>query len=318
MTAIDFVTITYRPEVLLLKLQARSMARFLDANDVGEIVVIVQGDAPADTIVAIAEEVLPEYGALRSRVRIVTQAELMGIRQAATGWVQQQVLKLAISRTLSAEHYVALDAKNHFINPANALNFVGTDGKALTYRIKGHGSLSRALDNAAKYFNVDLTSPETRLMPTTTPYTLVRAKVEAMIDEVERREGVAFADWFMAPRRYVTEFFLYFAYISATEPGVDALYRFGGRNTVTLFTRWPETEEALNAALAKLADPKMIIFGLHKNRIAQLDEASEAKVTQRWLDAGLFPSAAVASDYLARLREAVKRAPATDDASTLP
>jgi hypothetical protein len=305
MPEIDFVTVVYAREVPLLRLQARSLRKLFDPEHIGRILILVNedtGEATAHTARQVRETVLPEYGTLGSRVSVLDGAALLGEPVRGTGWKRQQTLKLLASAEVHADVYVALDAKNHFIRPADASAFIAADGRMKSFRARQQGSLKPYFVNSCTYFDLDPARYVDEAMPATTPFPLSRTLVREMIHEIEKREAMPFARFFHTPRRNVTEFFLYFAFLTARHSPIDAIYAFGRRHTVTLFTRWPETPEKLAAALAQLSDASTLVFGLHSNRARVLDADAVTLICRRWVESGLFSETREAASVFAELR----------------
>lgn len=305
-SSLDFVTVVYYPEVLLLKLQARSFRLFLEDQRIGNIYIVVNEDDPRPTVSFIEEQVLPEYGPYASRVKIVAGNKLQAISTPVNGWRKQQTLKLLVARTIESEAYLALDAKNHFIKKCNVLNFLTPEGLMRTFRARQRGSLMQYFVNSANYFDLDPATYLDAAMPATTPYALSTRLVREMMDAIEKKEGTSFEDFFHAPHRNVTEFFLYFTYLVKYHSPIEQFYKFGKRNAVTLFTRWPDTEEKLREALEKLSEPSIVVFGLHKNRVMTLDKHFGRIISNYWAKVGLFADKSDAAVYLQGLRKSVQ------------
>ena len=305
MKPVDFLTIVYEREVLLLKLQARSFAKFMDPDDVGTLMIIVNDPDPDATRALIDEHVMPEYGAFRDSVVILNATDLPDTQYPVNGWRRQQSVKLLVARKFDGDYYIALDAKNHFIKPCSVHDFILPDGRMRTFRARQTGSLGPYFHNVGEYFGIDPALHEEHAMPATTPYVLSRPIVVAMIEEIEEREGVSFADFFHTPKRHITEFFLYFFYLLTLDRPLEEIYRFGPRNTITLFTRWPNTKELLVGALEKIDQPAILMFGLHSNRAVSIDEPFARIVRAMWVRVGLFADDAEALAYFNELRRSI-------------
>jgi hypothetical protein len=304
MSKLDLVTVIYYRELLLLKLQARSIAAFVDHSAIGQIVVVVNEDTPAQTLAtmeAIREEVVVEYGRLGERLRIIDGATLHQAEIASNGWRKQQTLKLLVARELQSECYVALDGKNHFIRPVDAATFLDATGKMRSFRARQQGSLNKFFVSSCSYFGVDPERYVNAAMPATTPFVLSTTLVREMIDFIEKKESCTFTEFFHAPRRNVTEFFLYFAFLVANHSPIEDVYAFGKRIAVTLFTRWPDTPERVHAALDKLSDASSVVFGLHSNRLPALDAAAIETICRCWVACGLVRSMLEAHELVADL-----------------
>lgn len=303
---IDFATVVYRPEVLLLKLQARSFRLLMREQAVNDIFILVNEDDPRSTLSAIEQEVLPEYGHFLPKVKIVEGNSLQRLPPSVNGWRRQQTLKLLAAKLVQSDVYVTLEAKNHFIRPAGSDAFLTRDGKMKSFRARQRGSLMPFFINALTYFGLDAEAHLDAAMPATTPFPLSAPLVREMMEGIEAREGVSFEQFFHSPNRNVTEFFLYFAHLVRVHSPVESVYSFGRRNTVTLFTRWPETDEQVRDALKKLSHASIVMFGLHKNRILKADDNTKREVCECWAAAGLFADVEEASRYLEVLKKSIQ------------
>lgn len=74
--SVDFITICYRTELSMLRLQARSMARFLDPEGVGRILVIAN-DEDEKACIAGFETIRADWGRYADRVEFVRGTSLM-------------------------------------------------------------------------------------------------------------------------------------------------------------------------------------------------------------------------------------------------
>jgi hypothetical protein len=297
--ALDFVTIVYRAEVLLLKLQARSFRINVGPGLIRSINIIINDDEPS-TLKLIEDFAKTEYGQHFDKVKIWPYSDFMSKRDEK-GWRKQQTLKLLFARQAGAELYIALDAKNHFIRPVNMSDFVSDSGKPLSFWTIQNGSLRNYLRNSLNYFGLGEEISTARVMPATTPYALYSELVKDMLSEIEVLEKVSFDAFFHQPGRDVSEFFLYFSYVMRRFGSPEELYSFSRRNTVTLFTRWPDTEAQQMEVLHKLDNSAIKIFGLHKNRINALNSDARRLVIRSWVGARLFKDEAAADAYFAAL-----------------
>lgn len=294
--SLEFVTVVYRPEVPLLRLQARSFERHMDRRHVERIHILINEPEPRVCEDEVADIAANEYGEFSGRVKIWRAVDLLG-SVSARGWRTQQILKLLISREIESEKYTVLDAKNHFIKEISEKNFLHSDGRPRSFWTAQDGSLRKFLVNSLRYMGLDEAVANQKVMPATTPFTLYTRAVKEMLCEIEAREGAKFEDVFLSPGRDLTEFFLYFGYLLKIEQNLDRIYRFGARNAVTLFTRWPDTAEQQDAVLRKLEEPNIVVFGLHKNRFAVLDDDARAKVYRTWVQSRLFDSESQAAAF---------------------
>jgi len=111
----DFVTVCFCKDLPQMKLQAASMDRFLQAFDVGRILVIVNDDDAAGCMDYLRSQVLPLYGRLQDRVEMLDGDQLLeppDRNMRAYRYFNQMLLKLVAADLCDDPHYCILDAKN--------------------------------------------------------------------------------------------------------------------------------------------------------------------------------------------------------------
>lgn len=292
---LDFVTVCFLAEIPLLKMQARSFARFASPDEVGSIVIIVNDVRFAACWLAIRREVLPEYGRLRRKVRIRFHFQLTDGLAEWNGWFVQQVLKVAIARHICAKQYVCLDAKNFFVRPVTRDAFIDPE----TGRYRSHliirNSIPGYLAKCYAYFGLPAPSLP---VPPTTPFVLAVRCVIDLIDTIERREAKPFDAFFLATSE-ISEFWLYAAFVEV-EHGFTTLYSYGPALTCTLWDEEYPSIEAFRDALFSAAEHGAVCVGLHRRRVPRLTEAERAAVAELWQSLGLVRDRAEAETLLTR------------------
>jgi Family of unknown function (DUF6492) len=296
-TKFDFVTVFHAEDAFQMVLQARSFARFVPEHLVGQILIIfndVEHDGWRD---AIEQSVLPAYGNLDHLVTLRPASDLSPAVDPR-GWHGQQVLKLTSARDLLADHYVILDAKNHFIRHVTSDCFMDQTGKPLM----GFEPVASSLQ---KYFTASLAafalSPENHLAHAAspvTPFVMPRHLVLEMMASIEAREGNEFSRYFLVNNGLLTEFFLYYGYILSRfdDPLIVHSPRVSG--IITLFRRWPDTREKFRWAAARVQDPRTFCFGLHRGRLSHMSDDERAFVRDLWMETGLVADARQADAFL--------------------
>ncbi|WP_413319371.1 hypothetical protein AA0Z99_03150 [Agrococcus sp. 1P02AA] len=297
---LTFVTVVFEPELGLLRLQARSMARFLDPECVAALIVLdnCAGGMPARAQRSVRSALGPVLGA---RVRFVRTAEL-GVLAQAQGWRSQQAAKLLIARSVDTRHLVVLDAKNHLIAPAGADAFVDGAGRPRggTHPYRAH-PLRADLERTLRYLGASDAVVEAALddfPPTSTPFVLDVELARAMLDDVEHGAGRSFAEEF--ERAQLLEFFLYSGW---------SILR-AGRAPVTgepipAPIVWPGRADVAGAraAIAEAERTGAAWFAVHRRVLARADRAALALIVEFWSSRGLMSTRDGAS-FVRRFRAA--------------
>ncbi|HWH25851.1 MAG TPA: DUF6492 family protein [Pseudolysinimonas sp.] len=292
-----FVTVVFEPELPLLELQARSMAKFLDPAYIARIIVLDNTDTGISA--RAWKRVIREYGSLADRVELVGSTQLAGA-MATSGWLSQQVLKLAVSSIVHTPSYVTLDAKNHFVRPSGLSDFEAADGRAFGnfhgYETHPHRS---ALERVLEYEGLDPARFVSRFGATATPFTLYTDRVAALMADVERRSGTEFSTEFIRAR--LTEYFLYSAWLVAQGETLEELYDPSGVDCPAI---WPRgaTVEGVTAALNDVRERDPALFSVHRTALAKMNSRAAATLGGLWVERGLFESASQARSFVRRYR----------------
>lgn len=287
-TSLTFVTITYRAEDALLRLQARSLARFADPAIVEKIIVIDNGRPALHG--RRLERLLAEYGPLRDRVQLITAADVADTRTASSGWVGQQVLKLAIARHVTTPWYVLLDAKNHAVRPLRRDDFVAPDGRARGgFHSYADHPLKTRLLTTLRYLGLPDTAADW-YPPTSTPFVM---HTRTALDIVEGL-GADFADVFA--REGLSEFFLYSGWILRRDGDWDAVYDGVAIQCPTL---WGGASSAagIQRALTQIEATDAPFFGVHRRALRRLSRSDFGLIADYWREVGLMPTGSAARRF---------------------
>ena len=280
---LDFVTVAFAADLPLLRLQARSMARYLDPDLCGQVIVIANQPGDAGLVERIAREVVPDYGALAPRVRLTDAAalrDLEAIDPRANGWRRQQVLKLEAHRLVGTEAYVTLDCKNHFIRPTSADAFLDPSGRL---RMLPRGVQPRHA-GAFDLFGLPPGQHPATMFHIITPFSLIASEVAAMDRALRARTGRGYAEAILAadgPRQ--VEYRLYCAFLVAERGGWEARHVLSDLPSASFFAR----EDQLAPVLRKADRPDTRMMAVHR-RAAWCTPEEKAEIIRRWLAFGLI------------------------------
>ncbi|HXH35897.1 MAG TPA: DUF6492 family protein [Plantibacter sp.] len=296
--AVTFVTVVFEPELELLRLQARSIARYVAPEIVDSIVVIdntVAGLRPR------ARRRLTEaYGSLALKLDIVRPSELLADPVAASGWRVQQALKLLIADRIATDWYLVLDAKTVFISPTAIRELFTDDGRPLggvhSYE---HHPLLPQLRTVIAYAGLDPDPLVGGFTSTATPFLLSTEAVRSLVGTVGSRHPQGFSAEFESAG--LTEFFLYTA--SRLADG-EALGDVVSGDPLESPTVWPRHRSGrqVQAVLDDARTGSATTMAVHRTALARMDRAGVAAVSQFWVERGLFPSTAAAKRFIATYR----------------
>lgn len=209
---IDIVTVVFRDELPVLKLQAQSIERYCAGIGVRNIYVVVNDDD--DTINQIDAG---WWGKGANNVLVVPRSAF-STQFVEDGWVSQQVLKILAASMSYNVWTMVLDAKTIFVRELKLEDIIDADGRARvgTMDIFPVFEPTRLMINQT--YNIDL---KKQLGPGGVPFFFQNDVVRLMIADTTFKVGAKFPYWFQAKGR-ITEFMLYAGYLQ---------YRFGGFET---------------------------------------------------------------------------------------
>ncbi|AJE48085.1 DUF6492 family protein [Celeribacter indicus] len=327
--ALDFVTVIFRPEAQMLRLQARSMARFLDPASVNSILVVLNDEDEAACRAAI-EPLRPDWGPLAEKVRIVPGSSLLRRRPQGVpaalerawvagprcawrhwrdrglgrpravygwarnnGWLMQQAFKLLAVEEASGSHVVILDAKNFFIRPTDASEFVDPEGRP---RVEvSDPSPKMHLWAHASAAKLGQTLPEgIPIPPALTPVVHRREEMARAVELIAGKLGCL--ECFFARRsENATEFMLLFVAMGGGRPGWSD--RFAPRDTPPVLR--VEGGTTLGGAIETAQSGDFALMSLHRRNFFTLTPEERAGFAD-WLCAlGLLSRPEEMEDLLA-------------------
>ncbi|CAH0138188.1 DUF6492 family protein [Roseomonas sp. CECT 9278] len=296
---LHLLTITHTPELAALRLQARSVARFLDPSHAGAIVVICNEPAMAPFRDQFDAQVRPEYGAHARSVTLMHRDELAQPRHWRHGWRSQQLLKLLASRHLAEGDVLVLDSKNHFIRPIAADSYRAPDGRLRTWRSHHRGHMEQYFRASVAAFDVPVEPHIDHWTPTVTPMAFPVADIRECLDALYVRFGAEFHETFLASDCRMTEFFLIAACQLRSQGDLGARYVFGDRpNSAILFKDKVLDHNRFGSVLFAASQPHTLSFAIHHAAVGLLNEAQRDRVTDFWVDRGLIAQREEAEVFL--------------------
>lgn len=295
---LTFVTVVFEPEIALLRLQARSFARFLDEACVAEILVLdnCAGGMRGGT----RRSVLREFGATLAPRVTFTRTAALGVHGGAEGWRSQQAAKLLICGRVRTPHYVIVDAKNHLIAPAGRTAFVDRSGTARggTHSYADH-PLRRELEHTLRYLGADdaeIAAAIDDFPPTATPFVVDTALAREMIEDVEAAAGERFGSAFEHAK--LLEFFLYSGW--SIHHGRGAPVNGDAFRAAIIWPRRANEAGALDA-IREAQETDAEWFSVHRRVLARADGATRRRIIDFWVARQLM-SASEATRFMRRFR----------------
>lgn len=316
--SLAWVTVVFEAELGLLRLQARSMARFLPDEAVSEVVVIANGPNPSK-LAAKIRSFAADYGPHQEKLRIISPANFFrgpnSISQAwpalralarrvlrpvrigrgynwrgYSGWHIQQAMKIAVARCINSETIVYLDAKNHLVSMSSVNDVITPNGTPRARLERWYDQ--RDWDQAARaYFDLPSVDPDCLLPPTFTPFVCNTKTVRHTLEYIESKSG-PIEYFFVRGQPRGTEFTLMSAASTLlkceSEPGLMP-FETALRGA---------SDDQVSSIIAKARNGELRLIGTHRAVLKALPPELIEEVTELWIEIGLVKSSDEAKTLL--------------------
>jgi hypothetical protein len=200
---IDLVTVVFKDELEILKVQAQSVDLYCNNLGVQSIYILVNDHDQ------VAADIDPAWwGQFESLVRIIPRSTF-SVQYVDNGWISQQVCKILGSSLSYNTWSLVLDAKTILVTPIDPARLIDKDGRMIcgAWPIKSVFAESQQVTN--RLFDINLTCC---LGPAGVPFLFHNNSIRAMIADITARVNQDFPSWFQQ-QEMLTEFILYSGYM---------------------------------------------------------------------------------------------------------
>ena len=210
----DIVTVVFKDELPILKVQAQSISEYCRHLPIRNVYVVVND---SETLV---ERIDPAWWyQYRTNVKILHR-DVFGAQLSDNGWVSQQVLKLLTAAMSNHEWSLVLDAKTVFVKPVDQSLLLSSDRRARTGTLPVFPVFAQSQQVIEQLFDITMTQ---QIGPGGVPFLLKNQLVREMISEIEKITNENFCEWFVQ-QGCVTEFMLYAGYVIKKFRSLDSVY----------------------------------------------------------------------------------------------
>ena len=254
----DIITIVFRDEISILKLQAQSIEHYCNADNLGRIIVVINDDTLD------VDSIDPHWwGELHNRVDIVHRSR-WAVNYAKDGWLTQQLLKILATELCISEWSIILDAKTLFVRSVPKV-----DSKPHVGELDIHPVFKVSQQRVSELFGINLIK---LLGPGGVPFIFNNQLVQDMINEIQTRTNQKFADWFQA-QGMITEFILYSAFLQYKYGGFYTLYdpSFGLSNINVCHSEVALFDDKLNS----MKHGNTLSVSVHRNAWSKLTSSQQ-------------------------------------------
>lgn len=271
---LDFITVVYREEIALLKIQAQSFDRYLSPNDVGEIVIVINDEQHVAGLIDASW-----WGRLADRVNILHYSALgLVTRPHIQGWYTQQICKLLAAKRCKAVWSLVFDAKTWLVRSVDTKEIFDPNGSPVV----GHCPISTHWKDSQTYlekmYGIRM---DHMLGPGGVPFIMHTDTVNELINSIPD-----FTEWFQRSvpgpgndTLFITEFMLYSAYVYKKYGKINQLY---SNRVPTWHPNNMATWEAhrFGQFFERGSLPSCLTVSIHKGAYGKLS----TEEIERWLD----------------------------------
>lgn len=313
---ITIVTVVYLKELRNLRLQAQSVAAFFEPGDVSAIHIIIN-DREQQECMRQVREVVPLYGDLADRVRIVEPEEIISERTGGfagtmkravvhnrdkipfkvqsgwrgnNGWLMQQAFKLCAARLVPDGFVLILDAKNFFVSKVSRSDFISEQGQALSFLETPGRAQRKWMENSFRLLGIPILSGDAPIPPSTTPYCIRADVLRGCLHAAEEKLGpvqLYFGYKPLAGRsgRKASEFMLIYAYVTQRHGAWPNLFEEGLQPAAGINRNMDD--QTVDSMITLVETKSRSVFSVHSRRVGNLRPDHRARIRNILEDRGL-------------------------------
>lgn len=253
---IDTVTIAFKEELDVLRLQARSIDLYCGDIGINNIIVIVNDQAE------VIDSIDPAWwGQYQHLVKIIDR-NTFGNTWAENGWLTQQLLKIHGACTSTNAYSMILDAKTIFVQPIQLERVFDAQGRLRTGLHQVSPVFNRSAELVSELFNIDLKQVAG---PSGVPFFFNNQLCRQLIHTVEQQTAQPFNQWFQ-DQGMITEFILYTGYVQSQQD-LNTVYAPGDFYKICNICH-SELGRA-DDKLEEMLDPATLTVSVHRRAWAQ-------------------------------------------------
>ena len=275
---IDIVTVVFRDELPVLKLQAESISLYCNHMCLHTIYVVINDDT-----VDASEIDFSWWGRYSDRV-VVIHRRAWNIEYVENGWLTQQLLKLLAAEQSKSEWSMILDAKTIIVQPVELDRLFNDNGQLTWGHFPVFSVFERARQIVSELFQINLTNVAG---PAGIPFFFHNQTVRDMIQEVAQRTGQPFGRWFQ-DAGMVTEFILYSGYVQYRDGTLDKMYTTTFNQPYQLCNICHNETGIFDQKFLDMLDENNLTVSIHRGAWQHLTESQRNKYKDLLVNRGII------------------------------
>jgi hypothetical protein len=315
-TTFTFATVVFEEELPLLKLQARSISKFVAKENVDKIIIFVN-DAIEERVKDLVREIQPEYGVHQDRVQILTGNDIFpkpklthffkfGIKslpfffyfplfqrkpkgwRGFSGWQVQQAFKIMSGYYCTSPYMLILDAKNILLRDFILKDYVAQDGKPKAQFMPITNKARVWLDSSSKSIDADIDIDNIHTVTQfTTPF-CVRPSLLCQAADLLRHKWGTTQTAFTLLKQKPTEFMILNALCYHKYGNINSEFSPGLPKPISLFLS--NADAIIEEKIVSMEKMEHTFIGLHAGVIGRLTEAQTLRISNLLTNTGVTMS----------------------------
>jgi hypothetical protein len=274
---IDIVTVVFRDELPVLKLQAESISLYCNHMCLHTICVVINDDTMTSDDIDVEW-----WGRYSDRVKIIHRNQWK-ISYVENGWLTQQLLKLLVAEQSKSTWSMVLDSKTIIVQSVE-LDRLFDDNGRLTW---GYNTIFPVFDSTRKkvseLFEID---QQYVLGPAGIPFFFNNQTVRDMINEVKKRTNKNFAEWFQ-DTGMITEFMLYSGYVQYRDGTLEKSHTNNFPDSYGLCNICHSEVDKVDSKFLQMLNNKNLTVSIHRNAWSKLTPAQRKTYQDFLLSKGI-------------------------------
>jgi hypothetical protein len=274
---IDIVTVVFRDELPVLKLQAESVSLYCNHMCLHTIYVVINDDSMTANDIDITW-----WGRFSDRV-VVIHRQAWQINYADNGWLTQQLLKLLAAEQSKSEWSMILDSKTIIVQPVELDRLFNDDGQLTWGHCPVFPVFDRAKQMVGELFQIEVPKVAG---PAGIPFFFHNQTVRDMIQEVTKRTRQPFGQWFQ-DAGMITEFILYSGYLQYRDGTLDKMYTNTFDRPYQLCNICHNETEIFDQKFEDMLDESNLTVSIHRGAWKHLSDSQRTRYKNLLIDRGI-------------------------------
>lgn len=290
---IDLVVVVFKPEIDLLKIQAKSIEQYFPDSLLNQILVTVNDDIEVLDLID-----LSWWGKYKQKVKLFHKYDFSNHADKNIGWESQQLFKILTSKNSQSPITCVLDAKTWFIKPVIREYFFNDKNKVNVALMPLFDGFKNSTSFLNEMFGIDYRHI---IGPGGVPFFFHSDTLRDMINFIGDPFDIFFCTNVKCPHE-ITEFTLYSAFVLAQNKFYDI---YSGKQTYNVINIAHFEIDLFDDLLKKMQHPLVLTASIHLSLYNKINDQQFLDWCNFLVDKKLFSELEIAQNQLNNLRSGV-------------